>query len=159
MRVARRRRAERFYACGALEQFRAARSTRTLGISKVRTVTSLLALQLLAACAQATDFSCPNGLTEVSGTVPHPWFDDVPIPSRWCVDQSGRKNGPWWGWDPEAKTVVFRVITIDGEPDGIYEMYFVDGQIAERGNFNRGAKVGEWITYKSDGSIQSRETY
>jgi hypothetical protein len=31
LRVARRRRAERFYACGALEQFRAARSTRTLG--------------------------------------------------------------------------------------------------------------------------------
>jgi hypothetical protein len=30
MRVARRRRAERFYACGAPEQFRAARSTRTL---------------------------------------------------------------------------------------------------------------------------------
>ena len=30
MRVARRRRTERFYACGALEQFRAARSTRTL---------------------------------------------------------------------------------------------------------------------------------
>ena len=29
LRVARRRRAERFYACGALEQFRAARSTRT----------------------------------------------------------------------------------------------------------------------------------
>jgi hypothetical protein len=30
--VARRRRAERFYACGALEGFRAARSTRTLDI-------------------------------------------------------------------------------------------------------------------------------
>jgi len=30
LRVARRRRAEKFYACGALEQFRAARSTRTL---------------------------------------------------------------------------------------------------------------------------------
>ena len=29
--MARRRRAERVYACGALEQFRAARSTRTLG--------------------------------------------------------------------------------------------------------------------------------
>jgi len=32
LRVARRRRAERFYACGALERFRAARSTRTLGV-------------------------------------------------------------------------------------------------------------------------------
>ena len=30
---ARRSRAERFYACGALERPRAARSTRTLGIS------------------------------------------------------------------------------------------------------------------------------
>ena len=30
MRVARRRRAERVYACGALQRFRAARSTRTL---------------------------------------------------------------------------------------------------------------------------------
>jgi hypothetical protein len=31
LRVARRRRAERFYACGALQRPRAARSTRTLG--------------------------------------------------------------------------------------------------------------------------------
>jgi cytochrome bd-type quinol oxidase subunit 2 len=31
LRVARRRRAERFYACGALQLSRAARSTRTLG--------------------------------------------------------------------------------------------------------------------------------
>jgi hypothetical protein len=33
LRVARRRRAERFYACGALEPFRAARSTQTLEVS------------------------------------------------------------------------------------------------------------------------------
>jgi hypothetical protein len=33
VRVARRRRAERFYACGALQLSRAARSTRTLGVS------------------------------------------------------------------------------------------------------------------------------
>jgi hypothetical protein len=32
LRVARRRRAERFYACGALEPLRAARSTRTLDV-------------------------------------------------------------------------------------------------------------------------------
>jgi antitoxin component YwqK of YwqJK toxin-antitoxin module len=38
-------------------------------------------------------------------------------------------------------------------------MYFIDGQIAERGNLNKGTKVGEWITYNSDGSVQSREMY
>jgi hypothetical protein len=36
LREARRRRAEKFYACGALEQFRAARSTRTLGVTMSR---------------------------------------------------------------------------------------------------------------------------
>jgi hypothetical protein len=119
----------------------------------------LLVLLSLVTSACSAGFSCPQGLIEKSGQVPHPWFDDVPIPSKWCVNDTGRKNGPWWGWDPETNTVVFRVNTIDGEPDGLYEMYFVDGRIAERGTLEKGAKVGEWITYRSDGSIQSRETY
>jgi hypothetical protein len=51
--VARRRRAERFYACGALEQFRAARSTRTLGVSEMtlserNRLAALLLLSLVA---------------------------------------------------------------------------------------------------------------
>ncbi len=136
-----------------------ARSTRTLGIGNVKTATYLLVLSLLGTAAHSADFSCPQGLNERSGTVPHPWFDDVPIPSKWCVDRTGRKNGPWWGWDPGTNMVVFRVNTIDGEPDGLYEVYFTDGTIAERGAFDKGTKIGEWITYRSNGEIQSRERY
>jgi FtsH-binding integral membrane protein len=57
LRVARRRRAERFYACGALEQFRAARSTRTLGITTgVSHLRHLVTLGLLFAAAIAYFF-------------------------------------------------------------------------------------------------------
>jgi hypothetical protein len=61
LRVARRRRAERFYACGALQLFRAARSTRTLGVNPgtrmtLRTVlvSSLLALATAGCDADST---------------------------------------------------------------------------------------------------------
>jgi hypothetical protein len=50
LRVARRRRAERFYACGALQRFRAARSTWTLGVTVSRAAAVTVAAVTLS-CA------------------------------------------------------------------------------------------------------------
>jgi hypothetical protein len=113
----------------------------------------LLLLWSTTACAAA--FSCPEGLTAKEGRVPHPWFDDIPIPSKWCVDDAGVKNGPWWGWDPETGTVVFRVETVAGDPHGLFRMYYTDGTIAEEGRMERGRRVGKWTVYRSDGSVES----
>lgn len=120
---------------------------------------SIFILLLAANAASAQEFSCPSGLSTEEGVVPHPWFDDVAIPSKWCVDRNGVKNGPWWGWDPDTNTVVFRVNTVSGETQGQYRMYFTNGTVAEEGQMDHGHKVGRWIVYKSDGTIESETTY
>ncbi|TKB62144.1 MAG: hypothetical protein E8D48_08120 [Nitrospira sp.] len=119
----------------------------------------LFGVLLAAPAAFAADFSCPAGLTIKEGVVPHPWFDDVAIPSKWCVDSKGIKNGPWWGWDPKTNTVVFRGDTLAGEPHGKYRMYFTNGAVAEEGQMDHGKKVGKWVAYKSDGIVESETTY
>jgi hypothetical protein len=86
--------------------------------------------------AKADEFSCPSGFSKMSGEVPHPWFDNVPIPSKWCVDKAGIRNGPLWGWDPETKTIVFQASNTEGLPDEIYRMYYTDGSLAEEGRLN-----------------------
>lgn len=40
---------------------------------------------------------------------------------------------------------------VDGEPDGYWEWYRVDGTLKRSGHFDRGEAVGEWVTYDSDG--------
>jgi len=56
--VARRRRAERFYACGALERSRTARSTRTLDV--MRTLVIVALAFALSACGNCVDQSMPS---------------------------------------------------------------------------------------------------
>ncbi len=105
----------------------------------------------------ADDFSCPPGLAIKRGQVPHPWFDDIPVPSAWCIDKAGKKNGPWWGWDPETKTILFRVNTLNGEPHGVFSMYYTNGKLAEKGSLSRGKRIGDWVTYNPDGTIKAVE--
>jgi len=40
---------------------------------------------------------------------------------------------------------------VDGQPDGYWEWYRVDGTLKRSGHFEKGESVGEWITYDSDG--------
>ena len=91
------------------------------------------------------------------GEVPHPWFDDVAVPSAWCENTAGIKHGPWWGWDPQTKTVLFKVNAVNGQPHGVYRMYYTNGQVAEHGSLSRGKRVGKWITYNPDGTVRSQE--
>ena len=36
---------------------------------------------------------------------------------------------------------------VDGQPDGYYEWYRIDGTLKRSGNFDKGVLVGKWITY------------
>ena len=84
LRVARRRRAERFYACGALEPFRAARSTRTLG-GTVRLS------EIVPTAATAWFLACTNsGVAGARPEIVTPLCDDpAPISNSYDPKASG----------------------------------------------------------------------
>lgn len=42
---------------------------------------------------------------------------------------------------------------IDGQPDGYWEWYRLDGTLKRSGYFKRGKAVGEWTTYDKKGQI------
>ena len=52
-----------------------------------------------------------------------------------------------------GKTVFSKGKIIDGQPDGYWEWYRLDGTLKRSGHFERGKKVGEWITYDQEGQI------
>lgn len=45
---------------------------------------------------------------------------------------------------------------VDGEPEGYWEWYRLDGTIKRSGHFNQGKPVGKWITYDKTGQIYKR---
>jgi hypothetical protein len=124
-----------------------------------KAIITLTILFIFDHAAFAAEFTCPSGLTLVTANVPHPWFDDIAVPSKWCIDKNGKKNGPWWGWEPKTNTLLFQVNTSNGKPDGRYQMFYTNGRIAEEGEIKQGSKTGWWITYNSDGSIRSKKQY
>lgn len=42
---------------------------------------------------------------------------------------------------------------MDGEPDGYWEWYRIDGTIKRSGFFENGDPVGEWTTYDKEGKV------
>ncbi|MGV3502717.1 MAG: hypothetical protein ACO1O1_03365 [Adhaeribacter sp.] len=46
---------------------------------------------------------------------------------------------------------------VDGQADGYWEWYRIDGTIKRSGHFDKGAPIGEWITYDQDGKKYKAE--
>ena len=42
---------------------------------------------------------------------------------------------------------------VDGQPDGYWEWYRIDGTLKRSGHFKLGGAVGEWITYNDKGEV------
>lgn len=42
---------------------------------------------------------------------------------------------------------------VNGQPEGRWEWYRVDGTIKRSGHFSAGEPVGEWITYDKNGEV------
>ncbi len=42
---------------------------------------------------------------------------------------------------------------VDGEPEGYWEWFRLDGTIMRSGSFDRGRPVGEWTTYDANGAV------
>ena len=46
----------------------------------------------------------------------------------------------------------------NGKMDGLSEGYFENGQLIWRGHFKKDKKDGDWIAYRSDGTVNKKET-
>jgi antitoxin component YwqK of YwqJK toxin-antitoxin module len=55
-----------------------------------------------------------------------------------------------------GKTMWSKGKIVDGEPEGYWEWYRLDGTIKRSGHFHLGKPVGEWITYDKTGQIYKR---
>lgn len=51
-----------------------------------------------------------------------------------------------------GKTIWSKGKVIEGQPDGYWEWYRIDGTIKRSGYFDMGTPIGEWITYDSKGN-------
>ena len=47
---------------------------------------------------------------------------------------------------------------VDGQPDGYWEWFRLDGTLLRSGSFDRGRQTGEWITYDTSGVPYKRTT-
>lgn len=50
-----------------------------------------------------------------------------------------------------GKTVWSKGKIADGQPEGYWEWYRIDGTLKRSGHFEKGEPVGEWITYDNKG--------
>jgi antitoxin component YwqK of YwqJK toxin-antitoxin module len=52
-----------------------------------------------------------------------------------------------------GKTIWSKGKIVDGQPDGYWEWYRLDGTLKRSGYFEKGKQVGEWITYDQEGKV------
>ncbi len=52
-----------------------------------------------------------------------------------------------------GKTIWSRGKIKDGQPNGYWEWYRINGTLKRSGNFKKGEPVGEWKTYDSKGKL------
>lgn len=52
-----------------------------------------------------------------------------------------------------GRTIWSKGKLIDGQPDGYWEWYRLDGTLKRSGHFALGLTVGEWITYDKEGKV------
>ena len=52
-----------------------------------------------------------------------------------------------------GKTIWSKGKIVDGEPDGYWEWYRINGTLKRSGHFDQGIQVGEWITYDQEGIV------
>ncbi len=52
-----------------------------------------------------------------------------------------------------GKTIWSKGKMKNGNPDGYWEWYRIDGTLKRSGTFNEGEPVGQWITYDSKGEV------
>lgn len=69
--------------------------------------------------------------------------------SRQATSHSDVENPPdiTVKYHANGKTVSARGRMVDGNPEGYWEWFRVDGTLKRSGHFENGEPVGEWVTY------------
>ncbi len=62
-------------------------------------------------------------------------------------------NGLTVKYHANGKTIWSKGKMKNGNPDGYWEWYRIDGTLKRSGTFNEGERVGQWITYDSKGEV------
>jgi len=62
------------------------------------------------------------------------------------------QNGVTIKYHANGRTIWSKGIIVDGQPEGYWEWYRIDGTIKRSGFFRHGKPVGTWITYDALGN-------
>ncbi len=60
-------------------------------------------------------------------------------------------NGETIKYHANGKTIWSKGRIVDGNPEGYWEWYRIDGTIKRSGQFEKGEPAGEWTTYDEKG--------
>ena len=67
------------------------------------------------------------------------------------VNQSGERTGPWEIYADSV--LISRGSYVNGKPDGLWTVWYPNGQMKEEGNYLMGVKHGMWVEWYEDGEI------
>ena len=80
--------------------------------------------------------------------------------------KDGQKDGLWFWYFPDGKVYYKQEFAFGkkrsywietnliGNEHGLYERYYFDGKLEEKGQFDSGYKTGEWVKYYRNGNIE-----
>lgn len=104
-----------------------------------------------AARATTPGNDCPAG--SVARGAPPPRGRET-----WCEDSQQRRQGAWRIWDADAQLIA-RIGYEDGQAHGEATLLYADGTVAERGQHERGQRVGRWTLLDPHGRPRLESTY
>jgi antitoxin component YwqK of YwqJK toxin-antitoxin module len=79
-------------------------------------------------------------------------MSEEPAPNR--LDDQGRKTGLWA--EPDSHGGVITGEYVEGERQGEWRHYFIDGSLRSAGTYDRGALHGAWTWYRATGGLLQR---
>lgn len=103
------------------------------------------------AAAPAPSNDCPAG--SVARGAPPPRGHET-----WCEGSERHRQGAWRIWDAHGQLIA-RVDYEDGQAHGEATLLYADGTVAERGQHERGQRVGRWTIFDPDGRPRVESTY
>ncbi|MEJ7643770.1 MAG: hypothetical protein WKF87_04195 [Chryseolinea sp.] len=62
-------------------------------------------------------------------------------------------NGLTLKYHANGETIWSKGKVVEGQPEGYWEWYRLDGTIKRSGHFDKGQTVGEWTTYDKKGKV------
>jgi|GEM_PF-5673579 len=112
------------------------------------------------------EFLYKNGVRWKKGKYQKGW----PVDTLYVYDESGglqirstcwttSKAGAFESWDKDTDTLVLKYICKGGVKDGLYQSFYREGKIKERGLYKGGKKTGDWKEYWPNSQLKKHIIY